>query len=59
MIRARRASPLQQVHVKDRVPGKALDPIPCPMPDVKDLNFVETLDNATDDTIHMWFAAVK
>jgi hypothetical protein len=29
------------------------------MPDVKDLNFIETLHNATDDTIHMWFAAVK
>ena len=29
------------------------------MPDVKDLNFTAALHNAMDDTIHMWFAAVK
>ena len=29
------------------------------MADVKDLNFIETLHNAIDDTIHMWIAAVK
>ena len=39
--------------------GRSLDPIPRPMPDVKDLNLTWTLHDAIDNAIHMWFAAVK